>query len=70
MSLIMLAAMGAFPVSVAVTGIAVRSFGPAPFFPVAGAALILAALAALTQRALRSFGATDSAAPARTAAAT
>ncbi|HEY7145721.1 MAG TPA: MFS transporter [Streptosporangiaceae bacterium] len=56
MSLIMLAAMGMFPVSVAVSGVAVREFGPRPFFPVAGAVLGVAALLALTQRVLRAFG--------------
>ncbi len=57
MSLVMLAAMGTFPVSVAVTGIAVHSFGPVPFFPVAGGILALAMLGALTQRVIRTFGA-------------
>ena len=53
----MLAAMGTYPISVALTGAAVRSFGPAPFFPIAGAVLAAAILAALTQRVIRSFGA-------------
>ena len=57
MSLVMLAAMGTYPVSVAVTGVAVHSFGPAPFFPVAGVMLALAMLGALTQRTIRTFGA-------------
>jgi predicted MFS family arabinose efflux permease len=57
MSLVMLAAMGTFPVSVAVTGIAVHSFGPVPFFPVAGGILALAMLGALTQPVIRTFGA-------------
>lgn len=64
MSLVMLAAMGAYPVSVALTGAAVHSFGPSPFFPVAGAVLALAMLAALTQRVIRSFGAGEWPAPA------
>jgi predicted MFS family arabinose efflux permease len=67
MSLVMLAAMGTFPVSVAVAGVAVRSFGPTPFFPVAGGVLALAALAALSQRVLRSLGESDPAASALTA---
>lgn len=57
MSLVMLAAMGTYPVSVAVTGAAVHSFGPVPFFPVAGGLLALAMLVALTQRVIRTFGA-------------
>jgi hypothetical protein len=57
MSLVMLAAMGTYPISVAVTGAAVHRFGPAPFFPLAGAILALAVLGALTQRVIRSFGA-------------
>jgi predicted MFS family arabinose efflux permease len=67
MSLVMLAAMGTFPVSVAVTGVVVRSFGPTPFFPVAGAALALAVLGALSQRVLRTFGEGQPAGPALTA---
>ncbi|WP_258044807.1 hypothetical protein [Streptomyces sp. SM11] len=53
MSLVMLAVMGAFPVSVAVAGFGVRHLGAAPFFPVAGAAIALSVLGALTQRAFR-----------------
>ena len=59
MSLVMLAAMGTYPISVAVTGAAVHSFGPAPFFPVAGGVLAVAILGALTQRVIRTFGATQ-----------
>ena len=62
MSLVMLAAMGTYPISVAVTGAAVHSFGPAPFFPVAGAVLAVAILGALTQRVIRTFGAAQGAA--------
>jgi hypothetical protein len=57
MSLVMLAALGSFPVSVAVSGLLVHSLGPAPFFPVAGAGLIVTILGALAQREIRSFGA-------------
>jgi predicted MFS family arabinose efflux permease len=60
MGVVMLASMGTFPVSVALTGVLVRSFGPTPFFPVAGAVLAVAILGALTQREIRDFG-TDAA---------
>lgn len=53
MSLVMLAVMGTFPISVAVAGFGVRHLGAAPFFPVAGAAIALAVLGALTQKAFR-----------------
>lgn len=56
MSLVMLAAMGTFPASVAVSGVLVRHLGPAPFFPVAGIVLAVAILGALTQREFRDFG--------------
>ncbi|SEL15109.1 MFS transporter [Streptacidiphilus jiangxiensis] len=53
MSLVMLAVMGTFPVSVALAGFGVRRLGPGPFFPIAGAAIAIAVLTALTQRAFR-----------------
>ncbi len=56
MSLVMLASLGTFPVSVALTGAAVRSFGPVPFFPVAAAALAVAVGGSLAWPQLRSFG--------------
>jgi MFS family permease len=56
MSLIMLAAMGTFPASVAVAGVLVRHLGPQIFFPVAGVVLAVTVLAALTQQAIRDFG--------------
>ena len=59
MSLVMLASLGTFPVSVALTGAAVRSFGPAPFFPVAAAALAVAVGGSLAWPQLRSFGARE-----------
>nr|WSX48681.1 MFS transporter [Streptomyces sp. NBC_00974] len=55
MSLVMLAVMGTFPISVAVAGFGVRHLGAAPFFPVAGAAISLAVLCALTQKAFRGY---------------
>ena len=56
MSLVMLASIGAFPASVALSGVIVRSIGPAPFFPAAGAILALAVLLAATMREFRTFG--------------
>ena len=56
MSLVMLASIGAFPASVALSGVIVRSIGPAPFFPAAGAILALAVLLAATIRQFRDFG--------------
>ncbi len=53
----MLASIGAFPASVALSGVIVRSIGPAPFFPAAGAVLALAVLLAVTQRQFRDFSA-------------
>lgn len=57
MSLVMLAAMGVYPISVALAGVIVRSTGPALFFPMVGATLGFAILLALTQRQFRNFGA-------------
>lgn len=56
MSLIMLGAFGSYPVSVAVTGVFVRSAGPAAFFPVAAVIAALPLLLGLTQREWRDFG--------------
>jgi len=58
MSLVMLASMGSFPASVAVSGVLVRHLGPAPFFPVAGIVLAVSVLGALSQREFRDFGVT------------
>ena len=58
MSLVMLASIGAFPASVALSGVIVRHVGPAPFFPAAGAILVLAVLLAATIREFRDFGVT------------
>ncbi len=57
MSLLMLASIGAFPASVALSGVIVRSLGPAPFFPASGIVLTLAVLLAMTLREFRDFGA-------------
>jgi MFS family permease len=57
MSLVMLASLGAFPASVALSGVIVHHLGPAPFFPAAGAVLALAVVLAATQRQFRDFGA-------------
>jgi MFS family permease len=56
MSLLMLASTGAFPASVALSGVIVRSLGPAPFFPASGIVLALAVLLAMTLREFRDFG--------------
>jgi MFS family permease len=57
MSLVMLASLGAFPASVALSGVIVHHLGPAPFFPASGAVLALAVVLAATQRQFRDFGA-------------
>jgi MFS family permease len=57
MSLVMLASIGSFPASVAVSGVLVHRLGPSPFFPVAGAVLAVTIFVALTQRELRDLGA-------------
>jgi MFS family permease len=57
MSLLMLASIGAFPASVALSGVIVKHIGPAPFFPAAGAVLVLVVLLATTVREFRDFGA-------------
>jgi MFS family permease len=62
MSLIMLASIGAFPASVALSGVIVRHIGPAPFFPAAGGVLVLTVFLAATIREFRDFGATETAA--------
>ncbi|GAA4933711.1 MFS transporter [Streptomyces coeruleoprunus] len=70
MSLVMLAVMGTFPVSVAVAGFGVRHLGAAPFFPAAGAAIALAVLCALSQKAFRGYRSGDEFTPAATKATT
>jgi MFS family permease len=56
MGLLLLTSFGVFPVSVALGAVAVQHFGPAPLFPLAGAALACAVLFGLTQRRWREFG--------------
>jgi MFS family permease len=56
LSVIMLCTGGAFPLSVAVTGILVRHIGTTPFFPIAGIFLAVAVLGGNTQPAFRAFG--------------
>ncbi|HEX3591107.1 MAG TPA: MFS transporter [Pseudonocardiaceae bacterium] len=54
--LLMLAAFGIFPVSAALGAVVVSNLGPALFFPIAAAALVLAVGGGLTQRAWRDIG--------------
>jgi MFS family permease len=56
MSMIMLASMGSFPVSVAVTGFLVGKFGPDPFFPAGGLVLAIGVIAALCRPEIRTLG--------------
>jgi hypothetical protein len=62
MSIVMLASMGSFPLSVALAGLLVRQLGTTPFFPVAGAILVVAVLGSVTQREYRDLGAAGGAA--------
>lgn len=55
MSVLMLAANGTFPVSVAVAGITVNWFGVAGFFPVSGGAMALGIAAALSSGEFRRY---------------
>lgn len=70
--LLLLASFGVFPVSVAFGAVVVHDLGPAPFFPIAAAALAAAILLGLSQRSWRQLGAIGapgrSAPPARPAA--
>ncbi len=59
MSVIMVGALGSFPLSVVITGVLVRHLGPALFFPIAGALVVVTMLGALTQREFRMFGAAE-----------
>jgi MFS family permease len=56
MGLMMMCTLGAYPASVALTGILVHHLGPALFFPIAGAVTGAAFLGGLTQREYRDFG--------------
>jgi hypothetical protein len=59
MSMIMLASMGVFPLSVAAAGFLVHSFGPVVFFPAGAVVLVLAVLGALSRREIRTLGVQD-----------
>jgi MFS family permease len=64
---LMLTSMGVYPVSVVIGAFLVRGLGPAPFFPIAAAALAFAILLGISQRAWREFGVVpDSPAPGST----
>ncbi len=58
MSLLTLAAMGTYPISVWLSGLLIKHLSAVSFFPIAGVTLGLAILAALSQREMREFGAT------------
>lgn len=55
----MLAGLGSFPLSVAVSGVLVHRLGPSPFFPVAAATVAIAVLGAMSQREFRDFGSAE-----------
>jgi len=55
MSVIIMCGVGAFPLSVVVTGLLIRHFGTTPFFLLAGIILILAIIGGNTQRDFRDF---------------
>ena len=59
MGLVMMCAIGFFPVTTAVTGVLVHVLGPSPFFVIAGAGLAAAILGALSQPVFREFGTSD-----------
>ena len=59
MSVIMLAGLGSFPLSAAVSGVLVHRLGPSPFFPVAAATVAVAVLGAMSQREFRDFGSAE-----------
>jgi MFS family permease len=61
MSLVMMCAIGLFPVTTVLTGVLVHVLGPPPFFVIAGVILAAAALGALSQPVFREFGATHAA---------
>jgi MFS family permease len=60
MSMIMLASMGSFPLSVAISGFLVDRFGPEPFFPIGAIVLTLAVIVALCRPEIRTLGAKSS----------
>jgi len=55
-SVLLLAAIGIFPVSVFAAGLLVQHLGPAAFFPLAGTLLAVAIAVSLSQRSWRAFG--------------
>jgi predicted MFS family arabinose efflux permease len=55
--LLMLCSFGVFPVSVALGALVVHDLSPAPFFPLAAAAVAIAIVTGLSQRSWRDFGA-------------
>lgn len=55
MGVIMMCSLGAFPLSVLVTGILVRHLGTTPFFPIAGIILAVSVIGGNTQREFREF---------------
>ena len=57
-AVLLLAAIGVFPLSVFLAGLVVQHFGPAPFFPLAGGLLMVAIIVGLSQRSWRDFGST------------
>lgn len=56
MSLVLIAAMGVFPLSAALTGILIRHVGPAVFFPLAGLTLVGTLVIGLASRQVRELG--------------
>jgi MFS family permease len=58
-SLVMMCAIGLFPITTLLTGVLVHVLGPPPFFVIAGVILAAAVLGALSQPAFREFGASD-----------
>lgn len=56
MSMIMLASMGVFPLSVAISGFLVDKFGPVPFFPFGAITLLLAVTVGVCRREIRTLG--------------
>jgi MFS family permease len=61
MSLVMVCAIGSFPVTTALTGVLVHVLGPPPFFIIAGVGLAAAVLGSLSQPVFRGFGASGAA---------
>jgi predicted MFS family arabinose efflux permease len=57
MSLLTLAAMGTYPISVWLSGLLIKHLNAVSFFPIAGVTLGLAVLGALSRREMREFGA-------------